>query len=105
MIAWLVECPCGRTHRLLKLQRTACQCGAIHDSGQQIEFEYVEPRIIRILRHFAIESDVGAGDTVERLITKIGSQPLELLKSKLESLGVDCGCANRKEWLNSNYPW
>lgn len=105
MIAWMVNCQCGKKHTLLRMQRIACECGKIHDQATQIEYEYTEPRVIKLIKRFAIESDRGVGDTVERLIQQAGGRPLIRLKATLESIGVDCGCTDRRDWLNETWPY
>ena len=42
----------------------------------------------------------GLGDTIHRLIPKSDE-----LIAKLKSWGIDCGCANRRAWLNARYPY
>ncbi len=48
------------------------------------------------------EQSKGLGDTVEKIITKIGDvTELKFIKNK-----KGCsGCRQRKEWLNKNFPY
>ena len=48
------------------------------------------------------EESKGLGDTVEKIITKIGDvTELKFIKNK-----KGCsGCRQRKEWLNKNFPY
>ena len=59
-------------------------------------------RLIEWLKWFRMDSDKGVGDTVERLLAKVGGRKI---KSLIESLGGSCGCTNRQRWLNQRYPY
>jgi hypothetical protein len=103
-----LECDCGSVVDLLpSVSRVACKCGLIHGANQlpTVEVEAKQPRIVSLVKKLAIESDRGAGDTVERLIARAGGRPLAKFKAKLESLGIDCGCGNRIDWLNATWPY
>jgi hypothetical protein len=46
----------------------------------------------------------GLGDSIENITRKTGLK--SLLKIALKSLGAkDCGCDNRKIWLNKQFPY
>jgi len=60
-----------------------------------------DARLIEWLKLFAIESDRGVGDIVERMLSKVGGRAI---KMSLKKLGVNCGCTNRQEALNKKYP-
>lgn len=61
--------------------------------------------LVSMVMRYRVEGEKGVGDTVERLINTIGSRPLKRFKASLEKLGINCGCQNRKEWLNKRYPY
>ena len=60
-----------------------------------------DAKLIQWLKLFAIESDRGVGDIVERMLSKVGGRAI---KMSLKKLGVNCGCTNRQEALNKKYP-
>ena len=60
-----------------------------------------DARLVEWLKLFAIESDRGVGDIVERMLSKVGGRAI---KMSLKKLGVNCGCTNRQEALNKKYP-
>jgi len=47
-------------------------------------------------------SDTGLGDIVERIVGPIGGE--EFKKWYKTIFGKDCGCGQRKQWLNGRYP-
>ena len=49
---------------------------------------------------FAKPEDAGVGDIVARKLGKTG----EAFKAFMKSIGIDCGCQQRQEWLNQRYP-
>ena len=60
---------------------------------------------IKWLMRFAADSDRGLGDTVERLLDKAGGRSLKRFKAMLESYSINCGCTNRRDWLNRQFPY
>lgn len=60
------------------------------------------PLIIRGIERRRIDTDKGVGDTVERIISKLGG---DSFKWVMQRLGLDCGCDNRKAWLNARWPY
>jgi hypothetical protein len=60
------------------------------------------PLIIKGIARRRIDADRGVGDTVERIITKLGGNAFKWI---MERVGVDCGCGGRQEWLNAVYPY
>lgn len=58
-------------------------------------------RVVSWLKMFAVDTDRGVGDIVERMLAKAGGRSI---KSVLARIGVGCGCTNRQEWLNRKYP-
>lgn len=59
-------------------------------------------RLVELLMWLRVDSDKGVGDTVERLLAKVGGGKI---KSLIESLGGSCGCTDRQKWLNEQYPY
>jgi hypothetical protein len=47
-------------------------------------------------------SDTGLGDIVERIIGPIGGEEFKRWYKTI--FGKDCGCGQRKQWLNGRYP-
>jgi hypothetical protein len=60
------------------------------------------PLLIRGISRQRIPSDTGVGDTVERILAKMGGDQFKWVMARL---GVDCGCGSRQEWLNRVYPY
>lgn len=50
-----------------------------------------------------IETDSGVGDTVARLIARLGGDRFKSWFQK--TFGKDCGCNDRQALLNSRYPY
>jgi hypothetical protein len=48
------------------------------------------------------KDDIGVGDTVKHALSYMGGTQFEWV---MKSLGVDCGCGSRQEWLNRVYPY
>lgn len=59
-------------------------------------------RLVSLLRFLRQESDIGLGDTVERILARAGGRKI---KSMIASLGGNCGCTERQQWLNRKYPY
>jgi hypothetical protein len=60
------------------------------------------PLLIQGISRQRIPSDTGVGDTVERILAKMGGSQFKWVMARL---GVDCGCGSRQEWLNRVYPY
>lgn len=60
------------------------------------------PLIVRGISRRRISSDKGVGDTVHRILSKMGGTQFEWV---MKRLGIDCGCGSRQEWLNAVYPY
>jgi len=58
------------------------------------------PLVIRIIATQKTQEDKGVGDTVKRVLAKMGGEAFEWVMSKA---GVNCGCGDRKDWLNRHY--
>ena len=61
-----------------------------------------KPLLILGIQRQRIPSDIGVGDTVERILSKMGGDQFKWVMARL---GVDCGCGSRQEWLNRVYPY
>ncbi len=59
------------------------------------------PRAARIIRSLRSEEDAGLGDTIERELGRVGSA----IKWAMSALTINCGCADRRDWLNARYPY
>ena len=55
------------------------------------------------VKPFRAESDRGAGDTIARIIGPIGGDAYKAWF--LETFGVKCGCTERQEKLNEQFPY
>jgi|GEM_PF-3725823 len=60
------------------------------------------PLIIRGIARRKKPDDRGVGDTIERLLSKMGGDQFAWLMDKL---GIDCGCGDRQASLNAWYPY
>lgn len=61
------------------------------------------PRRVRLLARFAKPRERGVGDTLARLLGKVGG---EVWKGWYQRLtGKDCGCGDRQGRLNERYPY
>ena len=75
----------------------------LDDDGKLYANQYVDrsnwPLILRPMRLLAQPGDKGLGDIVARTIPKG-----EDLKVWFKEHGFNCGCTNRQNWLNVQYP-
>jgi len=47
---------------------------------------------------------IGLGDTIEKITTATGLKTLSQIASR--AIGAkDCGCNDRKQWLNNQFPY
>ena len=60
------------------------------------------PRWAKLIARFSKPRDIGVGDTVQRIAEKFGG---ELFKKWSKSLGVPCGCTERRNTFNTKYPY
>ncbi|MCY2974645.1 MAG: hypothetical protein NTW52_08270 [Planctomycetota bacterium] len=58
------------------------------------------PLLIRGIARQRIASDIGVGDTIQRILSKMGGTQFEWV---MKRLGIDCGCGSRQDWLNAAY--
>jgi hypothetical protein len=58
------------------------------------------PLLIRGIARQRIASDIGVGDTIQRILSKMGGAQFEWV---MKRLGIDCGCGSRQDWLNAAY--
>ena len=59
------------------------------------------PLTARIIRRLRSADDIGIGDTIHRQL----GFPGRWFESAAESLGIHCGCTDRRAWLNRRYPY
>lgn len=59
------------------------------------------PLTARLIRRMRDSQDIGIGDTIQR---NLGA-PGRWFESAMETLGIHCGCADRREWLNRRFPY
>lgn len=59
------------------------------------------PLTARIVRSLRSADDQGVGDTIHR---QLGA-PGRWFETAANSLGINCGCADRRDWLNQRYPY
>lgn len=59
------------------------------------------PSAAKLLSLSKQPGEVGLGDTIERLAGKTGAA----FKATAKALGIDCGCAKRRDSLNAFYPY
>ena len=55
---------------------------------------------VKLIAEARNSGDTGVGDIVARKLGKTG----EAFKAFMKSIGIDCGCQQRQEWLNQRYP-
>lgn len=81
-------------------ERKAYCCRA--STGQFEDKPQPRPLLIRGIERQRIPSDTGVGDTAERIISKFGGDQFKWVMARL---GVNCGCEDRKQYLNRVYPY
>lgn len=67
-----------------------------------IELQLPLPLLVRGIKRQRIPSDKGVGDTVHRILSKMGGLQFEWV---MKRLGINCGCGDRQAWLNAAYPY
>jgi hypothetical protein len=77
-----------------------CFCGKtyIFNGGTKDKL----PRLVRLVAVYRIPSDIGAGDTLERLLAKAGGRKFKHLMLLMR---LPCGCDDRQAWLNKKWPY
>lgn len=60
------------------------------------------PALVRRVAAFRVATDVGVGDTLERLFAKFGGRQFKWM---MAAAGVVCGCDDRQRFLNNRYPY
>lgn len=63
----------------------------------------IEPPWIKLIKSQAVKGEIGVGDTMERLIKSIGLDKFAQLYTYI--LKKNCGCKNRKDYYNKEYPY
>jgi hypothetical protein len=59
--------------------------------------------VCRALKLIRTPEDTGAGDTIARIVGPIGGEAYK--KWFLETFGRTCGCTERQEKINEQYPY
>lgn len=102
------RCPvCNRPFEVPRLPWSVRCCPLPISEPTQAEYRHAVtkvkvPKRPGFLIRFRSDSDTGLGDTVERLIAMFGGKRIEAI---LKRLGINCGCGDRKAWLNRNWPY
>ena len=60
------------------------------------------PRLVRLVSRYRAEGDRGVGDTLERLLAKVGGRRFKHL---MQLINLPCGCEDRQKWLNVRFPY
>jgi len=60
------------------------------------------PLVVRGIARRRIGTDLGVGDTVERIIKRFGGDGFKWI---MKRLGIECGCEDRKSLLNKLFPY
>jgi len=60
------------------------------------------PRLVKWLSRFRKPDDRGIGDTLERLLAKVGGRKVKHL---LRLANLPCRCDDRQKWLNEGFPY
>jgi hypothetical protein len=61
------------------------------------------PAAVEIVAKLATDADTGIGDTIERIGRRFLLGPI--YKSFWTAVGTSCGCARRRDSLNSRFPY
>lgn len=61
-----------------------------------------KPLWVRLITMLRQEEDVGVGDTIRRILENIGG---ERFKQLAKRIGLPCGCTQRQEDLNTQFPY
>lgn len=69
---------------------------------KRMEKKLEQSRLISWVKWLRKPEDTGVGDTVERLLAKVGGRQIKQL---IEGLVGSCGCTNRQKWLNRKFPY
>lgn len=98
-----VVCHCGFVFSRVTTFPARCHCGATHLRDGSVETNSAEtvpwPIWAKAIAQLRSEADIGVGDTVHRLV--MGDQ----VETILQTLGVKCGCTDRRKWLNKKFAY
>lgn len=87
--------------------RPAFGMSALHEQLPEIRFGDAVvpadewPLTARVIRRLRAPEDRGVGDTIHRHL----GAPGRWFESAMTTLGVQCGCADRRDWLNRRFPY
>lgn len=73
-------------------------CVDCHNAGRK-QTPSPWPAWAKALAKLRADGDVGVGDTVHRLV--MGDQ----VEAMLRTLGVKCGCTDRRKWMNERFEY
>ena len=59
-------------------------------------------RLIKWISRFRVPEDRGLGDTLERMLSKVGGRKFKHL---MQLMHMPCGCEDRRKWLNERFPF
>ena len=109
----MIPCQCECGHNVYTPIAIVLKCAKC---GKQIKCDGVErPRKseskpnspkpgawVHLVRFLRSPSDIGVGDTVQRIATKFGG---ERFKKWAKRIGIPCGCDKRQAEWNRLYPY
>jgi hypothetical protein len=61
-----------------------------------------QERLVTLVSKFRTPEDRGVGDTLERLLAKVGGRKIKHL---LRLANLPCRCDDRQKWLNERFPY
>jgi hypothetical protein len=61
-----------------------------------------QERLVALVSRFRTPEDRGVGDTLERLLAKVGGRKIKHL---LRLANLPCRCDDRQKWLNERFPY
>jgi hypothetical protein len=61
-----------------------------------------QERLVTLVSKFRTPEDRGVGDTLERLLAKVGGRKIKHL---LRLANLPCRCDDRQAWLNERFPY
>jgi len=61
------------------------------------------PKVFQLIAHLKTDADAGVGDTIARVLGPVGGDAFKAWFKRLT--GKSCGCTERQDELNRNYPY
>lgn len=89
-------------------------CSLCDTRGHKAEFDHVVVPVATVILSLPTplwllgitwlrtKEDTGVGDTVERALSYMGGDQFKWMMNRL---GINCGCEDRKQYLNRVYPY